>query len=43
METLSSVLILGLLLIPLMTFFPTALEMMMHLFTMSSALTGMPL
>lgn len=43
METMSSILILGLILIPLMTFFPTALEMMMNLFTMSSALIGMPL
>jgi len=42
METMTSVLILGLILIPLMTFFPTALEMMSNLFTMSSALLGMP-
>ncbi|MBB6487045.1 hypothetical protein GGD46_004345 [Rhizobium lusitanum] len=42
MEMTTSVLILGLLLIPLMTFFPTALQMMSDLFTMSSVLTGMP-
>jgi hypothetical protein len=43
METMTSILLLGLIIIPLMTFFPTALEMMMHLFSMSTAVTGMPL
>ncbi|MBB3352606.1 MULTISPECIES: hypothetical protein [Rhizobium] len=43
METMSSVLILALVLIPLMLFFPTAVQMMVTLFGMSSVLVGMPL
>nr|WP_280514438.1 hypothetical protein [Chthonobacter albigriseus] len=42
MEMMTNVLVLGLILIPLMTFFPTALNMMATLFGMSSALVGMP-
>ncbi|CDZ56618.1 Hypothetical protein NGAL_HAMBI2605_29280 [Neorhizobium galegae bv. orientalis] len=42
METMTSVLVLALILIPLMTFFPTALSMMSQLFGMSTALVGMP-
>lgn len=43
MEMMTNVLVLGLILIPLMTFFPTALDMMATLFGMSSVLVGMPL
>lgn len=43
METMTSVLLLGLVIIPLMMFFPTAMSMMSTLFSMSSALIGMPL
>ncbi|WP_261336773.1 hypothetical protein [Rhizobium leguminosarum] len=43
METMSSILILGLVLIPLMMFFPTAVQMMATLFGMSTVLIGMPL
>lgn len=43
MEMMTNVLFLGLILIPLMTFFPTALDMMATLFGMSSVLVGMPL
>ncbi len=42
MEMMTHVLVLGLILVPLMTFFRTGLEMMIALFGMSSALIGMP-
>lgn len=42
METTTSVLVLGLVLIPLMMFFPTAMEMIGNLYSMSTALVGMP-
>jgi hypothetical protein len=43
METIAHVLILGLLLIPLMMFFPTALGMMSAMFGMGSLIVGLPL
>ena len=43
METMSSILILALVRIPLMLFLPTAVQMMLTLFGMSSVLVGMPL
>lgn len=43
MEMTSGILILALVLIPLMMFFPTAVQMMATLFGMSSVLVGMPL
>ena len=42
METGASVLLLGIVLIPLMLFFPAAMGMMGDLYGMSSALVGMP-